>query len=152
MRRKEKEIANIKDIEDIIMKAKAFHLGLCLDNTPYVIPMSFGYKNKVIYFHSATEGKKIEILKQNNQVCFEFNIDNELVKSEKGCNFGMKFRSVIGFGKACFIEALKEKQKALDIIMHQYSEKTFEFPEKQVNSTLVCKIEIEQMTGKQSGY
>ncbi len=85
-------------------------------------------------------------------MCFEFNVGNELVESEKSCNFGMKFRSAIGSGNAFFIETMDEKQKALSTIMQQYSEKTFKFPEKQVNNTLVCKIEIEQITGKQSGY
>lgn len=152
MRRKEKEITDIKEIEEIIKSSKALHLGLCIDNIPYVVPMSFGYKDKVIYFHSAKEGKKVDILKQNNKVCFEFNIDNEVVKSEKGCNWGMRFRSVIGFGKTHFVETLEEKKQALEIIMQQYSDKTFKFPEKQLNNTLVGKIDIEQITGKQSGY
>ena len=152
MRRKEKEITDIKDIEEIILKAKVCHLGLSLDDTPYVVPLSFGYKDKTIYFHSAKQGKKTDILKQNNKVCFEFDIDHELVKAEKGCNWGMKFRSVIGFGKAYFIEDMEEKQKALDIIMQNYSDQTFEFLEKRLNNTLVGKIEIDQITGKKSGY
>ena len=152
MRRKEKEIIDIKKIEEIIMNAKVCHLGLSIDNMPYVVPLSFGYENKTIYLHSAKQGKKIDILKQNNKVCFEFNIDNEIKESDKGCSWGINFRSVIGFGKAYFIENIEEKQKALDIIMQHYTSKTFLFEEKKVNSTLILQIHIEEITGKKSGY
>jgi len=89
---------------------------------------------------------------KNNRVCFEFDIDHELVESEKACNWGMKFRSVIGFGKASFIENIDEKQEALGIIMQNYTDKAFLFPEGNLNGTLVVKIDIEQIAGKKSGY
>ena len=42
---------------------------------PYVIPLNFGYKiednSLVLFFHSAREGRKIDILKEYNAVCFE---------------------------------------------------------------------------------
>jgi uncharacterized protein len=148
MRRKDKEITDIKSIEEIINRAKVFRLALSLDDTPYVVPLCFGYRDKIIYFHSAREGKKINILKKNNKVCFEFDIDYELVESENSCKWGMKYRSVIGFGRVTVIENLDEKQEALGIIMGNYSEKTFQFPENMVNATLVAKIDIEQMSGK----
>ncbi|MCK5541376.1 MAG: pyridoxamine 5'-phosphate oxidase family protein [Desulfobacterales bacterium] len=152
MRIKEKEITDIKGIEEIITKAKVCRLAMSLNDCPYVVPVCFGYKDEIIYFHSAKKGKKVDILKQNNKVCFEFDIDHELVESEKGCNWGMNFKSVIGFGKTYFIENPEEKQKALDIIMQQYTTKHFKFPAKQLNNTLVWKIDIEQITGKKSGY
>ena len=152
MRRKEKEITDIKSIEKIIHKAKICRLALSLDDTPYIVPICFGYSAKTIYFHSAKEGKKIEIIKKNNKVCFEFDIDHELVESEKACNWEMKFRSVIGFGKASFIENIEEKQAALSILMQNYSDKTILFPEENLKSTLLVKIKIEQISGKESGY
>lgn len=148
MRRKDKEITDIKSIEEIINKAKVFRLALALNNTPYVVPLCFGYHANTIYFHSAREGKKIDILKKNNRVCFEFDIETELVESEKGCNWSMKYRSVIGFGRVVFIEKLDEKKEALEIIMENYSKRTFQFPENMANATLVAKIDIEQISGK----
>ncbi|MFC1764931.1 pyridoxamine 5'-phosphate oxidase family protein [Planctomycetota bacterium] len=65
---------------------------------------------------------------------------------------GTKYQSVIGFGKASFIEDLNDKRKALDIIMAQYSDQLFHFPETVLNGTAVIKIAIESMTGKQSGF
>ena len=63
----------------------------------------------------------------------------------------MKYQSVIGFGKAIFVEELDDKRNALNLIMAQYSDHQFEFPENKVKATAVIKVEIESMTGKQSG-
>ncbi len=152
MRRKEKEIIDIKKINGIIDKAEVFRLAMSLNDTPYIVPLNFGYKDGTIYFHCAKKGKKIDILKQNNKVCFEFDTDCELVESEKGCNWSMKFKSVIGSGKVSFLEDTREKQKALEIILQHYSVNTFQFEKKQLDNTLIAKIDIDQITGKQSGY
>ena len=152
MRKKDKEITDFKDIEEIIMSAKVCHLALSLDDIPYVVPLSFGYKDRVLYLHSAKEGKKIDILNKNNKVCFEFTINSEIIESDKGCKWSAKFKSVIGFGKAHFIEKAEEKQKAFGIIFKNYTNKVFKLSEKNVINTLLIKIDIEQLTGKQSGY
>ena len=151
MHRKDKEITDIKSIEKIIKKAKVCRLALSLNDTPYIVPICFGYRAETIYFHSAKKGKKIDIIKKNNKVCFEFDIDHELVKSENACKWGMKFRSVIGCGKAYFIENIEEKQAAFDILMQNYTDKTFLFSEENLRNTVLIKIEIEQITGNKSG-
>ena len=87
MHRKDKEITDIKSIEKIIKKAKVCRLALSLNDTPYIVPICFGYRAETIYFHSAKKGKKIDIIKKNNKVCFEFDIDHELVKSENACKW-----------------------------------------------------------------
>jgi nitroimidazol reductase NimA-like FMN-containing flavoprotein (pyridoxamine 5'-phosphate oxidase superfamily) len=62
----------------------------------------------------------------------------------------MKYRSVIGFGKASLVEDLEEKKKGIDAIMQHYAGRSFEYVEAAVKSTVVIKVEIENMTGKES--
>ena len=69
MRRAEREIKDKSEIEKIIMKAIVCRVAVCEDNEPYVIPMCFGFKDGALFFHSAQEGKKVEILKKNDRVC-----------------------------------------------------------------------------------
>ena len=151
MRRKDKEINDITAIEDILSKALVCRLGLCKNAKPYVVPLCFGYKDNALYFHSARKGKKLEILRKNNNVCFEVDIDHDIIKADKPCDWGMKYKSVIGFGKAAFIEDIESKRKALDIIMQQYSEGAFGYPANAIENIVVIKVEIESMTGKKSG-
>ena len=150
MRRKEKEITDIKEIESIIQKSQVCRLALADEGLPYIVPLCFGYKNKILYFHSAKEGQKIDILRRNHQVCFEFDIDARVRSGKTACAWGMAYKSVIGCGTASFVEDPEEKQKALDIIMRQYSEGEFEYSAKNLAEMLVIKVVISAMTGKKS--
>ncbi|MBC8392589.1 MAG: pyridoxamine 5'-phosphate oxidase family protein [Deltaproteobacteria bacterium] len=150
MRRKDKEIADRAEMESIIRESTICRLALADNEQPYIVPLSFGYKDNALYFHSAAEGKKIDILRKNKNVCFEFDVGSEIKTGKTACEWGMKYRSVIGFGNASFLEDPDSKQAALDIIMHQYSDETFAYSEKILKKTLVIKVEITHMTGKQS--
>ena len=150
MRRSEKEITDESAIEAIINASLVCRLALSDGDQPYIVPLSFGYQDRTLYFHSALEGKKIDILKKNNRTCFEFDVNSEIIKAEKACKWGMKYQSVIGFGKAVLVENIAEKKKALNIIMNHYSDRDFQFTDKAIKKIAVIKIEIEGMTGKYS--
>ncbi len=152
MRRKDKEIKDISEIESIIDRALVCRLALADENRPYIVPMCFGYKDQALYFHSASKGKKLEILKKNNQVCFEFDIDSEIIKADKACDWTMRYKSVIGYGTAVFIEEFEAKCRALDIIMQHYANRELVFPEAGLKHIVVIKVEIAHMTGKMSGW
>ena len=152
MRRKEKEISDQSGIDAIIKKAKVCKLGLVNGNKPYIVPLCFGYQDNTVYFHSALKGLKIDCIQNNPNVCFEIDLIAEPIESEEPCAWSMRYQSVIGFGKAAFIEELDEKRKALAVIMAQYSDKQFEFPENKVKATAVIKVEVESVTGKLSGF
>ena len=117
MRRKEKEVRDIAAIESVIRNSLVCRLGLARNNQPYVVPLCFGYSGNTLYFHSSPRGKKIDMLKTNGDVCFEFDIDHEVVQDVKPCKWTMNYRSVIGYGRATLVEDLAEKKKGLDIII-----------------------------------
>jgi nitroimidazol reductase NimA-like FMN-containing flavoprotein (pyridoxamine 5'-phosphate oxidase superfamily) len=151
MRRTDKEITDRAEIEYIIQRSVVCRLGLLDENRPYIVPLCFGYTDNTLYFHSANQGRKIDILKKNNTVCFEFDIDCEPIKADNPCEWGMKYKSVLGFGKAYFVDGFEAKCAAMDIIMQQYSDGTFDYPKTKEKNTAVIRVEIEHMTGKQSG-
>ncbi len=148
MRRKEKEIKDMTLIEAVIKQSKVCRLAMVDQDKPYVIPMSFGYDGS-LYFHSALEGRKIEVLKKNPQVCFEFDEVTKLVKNKDACEWGMAFKSVIGEGEAVFVEDITQKAHGLGVIMAQYSNRSFEFPKESMDETAVIKVAITRITGKQ---
>jgi hypothetical protein len=150
MRRSDKEITDRIAIEDIILRSTVCKLAMCEENMPYIVPLCFGFKNNTLYFHSAPKGKKIEILKKNPNVCFEFEIFTQIIKSAKACKWGMRYRSVIGFGKAGFITDDDLKRQAFDIIMNQYADGSFIYEDALLKSVVVINVEIQSMTGKQS--
>jgi uncharacterized protein len=151
MRRAEKEITSRKELETILAKAKVCRIGLLDTNHPYIVPLNFGYKDGCLYFHSAPEGRKIDLLKKNNTVCFEVDIDHDIINTGIPCNWTSTYTSIIGYGKAYLITNTEEKQKALTIILDHYEPgTTYAFPEKNLRDIVIIKIEITEMTGKTS--
>jgi nitroimidazol reductase NimA-like FMN-containing flavoprotein (pyridoxamine 5'-phosphate oxidase superfamily) len=150
MRRKDKEIRSNKEIEAVIRKATVCRLALAGEAYPYIVPLCFGYKDNSLYFHSSPKGKKLDLIKKNNKVCFEFDIFHEIKMADSPCDWSMKYESVIGFGEALFIEDHNAKQKALDIIMKQYSDGSSLYSEPKIRQTVIIKVEITRMTGKRS--
>jgi nitroimidazol reductase NimA-like FMN-containing flavoprotein (pyridoxamine 5'-phosphate oxidase superfamily) len=151
MRRSEKEIMEKPEIESIIQESMVCRLALSDGQYPYIVPLCFGYSNHTLYFHSAKEGKKLDILKLNNQVCFEFDIGTEVKPGKTACDWGMAYQSVIGFGRALMVEDVAEKRKALELITAQYADKAYKITDGAAKETLVFKVEISTMTGKRSG-
>ena len=150
MRRKEKEIKDKTEIESIIKRSVVCRLAMVDEKWPYVVPLCFGYKDNTLFFHSAQEGYKLEVLKKNNRVCFEFDLDRKTKPTEKPCEWAMTYKSVIGFGRATVLEDRKSKMEGLDIIFRQYARKNAEYSEASLESTAVVKVDIMQMTAKQS--
>ena len=153
MRRNDKEITDIQAIEDIIRRSSVCRLALLDNGMPYVIPLCFGYAENVLYFHAASEGRKLDILRKNKHVCFEFDIDQEIIRGENACNWSMKYRSVIGVGTATILDDPESKAVAFRRIMQQYgADEPFEFSTNSLQKTVIIKVDIGQMSGKMSGY
>ena len=152
MREKNQEITDTKILEDILSKSEICRIAMIDVDKPYILPFNYGYKNNCIYIHSAPEGKKIELLKSNNKVCFEVEQKADIVKHEKDCKWTATYRSIVGYGVIEIINDFEQKQKALEIIMTHYG-KTGEvsFEQKQVEFVVVLKLNITEISGKQSG-
>ncbi|MBI5569982.1 MAG: pyridoxamine 5'-phosphate oxidase family protein [Desulfomonile tiedjei] len=151
MRRRDQEITDKEALEAILNQAEICRIGLSDRDMPYVIPVNFGYKDGAIYVHSSRQGRKMEIIQRNPNVCFEVEVDVETVPGEIPCKWTVKFKSVIGFGKASIVEDPDEKRHALNVIMEHYSgifDNTYE--PKPFDLAAVIKIQIESMTGKRS--
>jgi nitroimidazol reductase NimA-like FMN-containing flavoprotein (pyridoxamine 5'-phosphate oxidase superfamily) len=152
VRRSDREVTERAGIESIIRRSTVCRLGLSDGEQPYVVPLCFGFKDDVLYFHGASVGKKIEILSANPRVCFEFDLDAEIVPGTEACAWGMKYRSVIGFGRAALVNDLGSKREALDAIMRQYGDGVFSYSEAVIRKIAVIAVTIDGMTCKQSGY
>jgi nitroimidazol reductase NimA-like FMN-containing flavoprotein (pyridoxamine 5'-phosphate oxidase superfamily) len=154
VRRKEREITEINEKLALLKICKVCRLGLSVRDEPYVIPLNFGYTwtdNKLtLYFHSSTEGKKIEMLHANSKACFEIDTDHELVQADTACGYTFRYASLIGFGTIAFINTKEEKLHALNALMrHQTDEdKIFTFTDDEIEKVLVYKLLVSEFTGK----
>ncbi len=152
MRRREREIKEFKEMEEIIEKADVCKVALSDNNIPYIVTMNYGFKKgikPVLFFHSAKEGKKIEIIKHNNIACFQMSIEHKLGKTYVRCNCGMNYKSVVGMGRISFITNKEDKIEALNNIVDRYSkEEKHSFEDKYVDITNVLRLDIDEISGK----
>jgi uncharacterized protein len=154
MRRSHQEIKDHRIIEEILEGSELCRLGFVDADRAYVVPFNYGYKDNCIYIHCAAEGKKIELIKKNDQVCIEIDQPFKIEKHDKACSWSMKYRSLIGYGKVIIItDALKKKQ-GLDIIMRHNGageETDLNYDTHEIDSLVILEIQILEITGKQSG-
>ncbi|MDP8200535.1 MAG: pyridoxamine 5'-phosphate oxidase family protein [Candidatus Tenebribacter burtonii] len=135
---------------DIITKTQVCYLGMSKGNLPYVLPINFGFHDNTIYFHCALKGEKIEILKDNPNICLVFNIDNKLINNVPQDDWSIYYKSVIVYGKIQFIKDITEKQEAINIMFRHYEGINYTLPKTVLERTMFMKVKIEKMTGKQN--
>ena len=151
MRRGEREIRSRKEIDDLLDKAEVLRLGLAVDGEPCVVPVSFGYDGKRLYFHTARVGRKLELLAANPRVCFEAEHGVRLVAHpDQACHFTFDYECVIGYGEVRELVEAAEKSAGLDQIMNHYAEGEWQYPAKVLSNTRVFVIEIESLSGKRA--
>lgn len=153
MRRKDREVTQINDLLNIIDNCKVCRIGTRDKNGLYIIPMNFGYTYEfdklTLFFHSAKEGRKIDALLENSDVCFEMDYGHHLIEGETPCEYGYSFKSIIGNGSAKFINDIEEKKYALTMFMkHQIGQEP-QFNNKMVESVCVFKIDVYSFSGKE---
>lgn len=150
MRKAEREIKDLGEIERVIQSAEVCRLAMIDDGEPYIVPLNFGYRNGRFYFHCAREGRKLDVLKANPRVCFELEGEAELVRGERACQWSTRFESVIGWGRAEVVTDPQGVKEGLQALMDHYSPGTGDFDPHSLSLTAVIRVEVERMTGKRS--
>lgn len=149
MRKANREIKDLNAVRAIMEEASVCRIGLSDDGMPYVVPMNFGLGENCLYLHCAAEGRKIDIIRRNDRVCFEMDLLREVTRGESACGFSARYESVIGFGRAVIVEEAAAKRAALDRIMEHYGEKgPFTYQDDILALTTVIRIAIEGLTAK----
>lgn len=155
MRRKDKEITDIDEKLNIIAQNTICRLALFGNDYPYIVPLNYGFSyhngTLTLYFHGATEGKKMELIKKNNRACFEIDCDTQLITGEKTCSYGYEFKSIIGFGKISIAETSDEKITGLNYLMKQQTgnDTKYDFTEHELKKVCVFTMTVEDFSGKQ---
>ena len=152
MTKRERQITDEKQIREILDTAKILHLGLAVDNEPYVVPMNYGYTMEdgklVLYLHSAVRGKKLDMIRENPRVFFEMDCDLVPFEGKVPCQYGIAYSSLMGRGTARIIEDVEEKKKAMSILMKTQTEKDFLFEDRLVSIVAVIRIDVLEYTAK----
>ncbi len=99
---------NESQIENLLKEQATGRIGCQSQGEIYIVPINYVYRNGYIYGHSA-EGKKIRMMRENPNVCFE--VDN--------IQTVFRWQSVIINGTYEEITDIEEKQQAMQGIIHR---------------------------------
>ncbi|MCK4879650.1 MAG: pyridoxamine 5'-phosphate oxidase family protein [Bacteroidales bacterium] len=151
MRKANQEIKDEKILDEILSGVTICRVAMMDGELPYIIPFNYGYSDGCLYIHSAPEGKKIDLLRKDNRVCFEVEDMVEIFKGERACDWTTRYRSVVGYATVEILSDEESKQQGLEVIMAQHgAPELVEFSPKSINRMVILKLAITSMTGKQS--
>ena len=150
--KRETRVTDPEQIRHILDTAKVLHLGLAVDNEPYVVPMNYGYTMEdgklTLYLHSAVKGKKLDMLQANSKVFFEIDCDRMPFEGRVACQYGMVYSSIMGRGTATIVEDPEEKMQAMSILMKTQTGKDFSFEDRLVSIVAVIRVDVTEYTAK----
>lgn len=151
MRRAERMVENEQQILEVLEECKVCRIGLNDNGRIYIVPLNFGYcyeQGKLtLYFHGASEGRKLDVIRGNSSVGFEMDGRHDLVEGKLACQYSYYFSSIIGNGSANIVEEQEEKSKALGLIMHHMTGR--EFREFETNKKLTETVTIIKLTAEE---
>lgn len=143
------EDLNDAQVEAVLGRNLVGHMGCCANGVPYVIPICYAYSKGGIYGRTY-EGRKLEMLRENPQVCFQVeNIENML-----------QWKSVICWGRFDELTDLDNRNHAVHILqnriaaviesdsLRQASHWPFSITDLATASGIFFCIQINKMTGR----
>ena len=150
--KRERQVTDPAQIRHILDTGKVLHLGLAVNDEPYVVPMNYGYVMEedrlVLYLHSALQGKKLDMIRKNPRVFFEIDCDLMPFEGRVPCQYGLVYSSIMGHGTATIVEDVEEKKQAMKVLMKTQTGKDFSFEDRLVSIVAVIRIDVSEYTAK----
>ena len=152
MRRKDREIRELDQLENILKECDAVRIGAQDEAGLFIVPMNFGYRLEgeklTLFVHSAPEGRKVEAFWQRGMVAFEMDCGHALRSADTACGHSFTYCSIMGSGVIRPLMSQEEKKAGLGAIMEHMTGRTWDFPDESVDRTAVFALEVSQWTGK----
>ena len=150
MRRRDREILERSELDQLLHAAPVCRLAMARENEPYLVPLSFGYDGERLFFHTALTGLKLDFLAINPRVCFEVEEEPRLLEHpERACAFCFAYASVIGRGRVVELVDESQRLQGLNEIMRHYTGRAdWPYAAAVLARTRVWAVEIESLSGK----
>lgn len=152
MRRKDREIRDLEQMEAILKGCDAVRIGAQDDQGMFIAPLNFGYRLEgeklTLFVHSAPEGRKVDAFRRGGQVAFEMDFGHALRTADTACGHSFTYQSIMGTGEIRPLTEREEKRMGLGAIMEHMTGRTWEFPDESVDHTAVFALEVSQWTAK----
>lgn len=142
MRRQEKECKDEAKLKSFLEKMTHMQIALNSPGTaPYIVPVNYIYHNGALYFHSATEGRKVELIKADPVLGFAINEQCIIRQGGTACATGTAYRSVIGHAEASIVE--EGKTDILNLFVKRFTaHENVEYSSDILSKVFIFKLSI----------
>ena len=153
MRRADCEVTEPGRIREIIAACDCCRLGLCDGGRAYIVPLDFGFAERdgryTFYFHSAREGRKIDLIRKSGWASFEMDTGHRWVSDEIACGYTARYQCVMGGGPVRLLETEEERREGLFALMeHIAGPKDWAFGGPALDAAAVFRLDAEELTCK----
>ena len=154
MRRADKEVKDLEQLEEILRACTAVRIGTRDERGMFIVPMSYGYtlegEELTLFVHSAPEGRKVSAFRSGGEAAFEMDCGHALRPAATACGHSFTYRSIMGSGTIRELTGLEEKRTALNAIMVHMTGREWELLAEQVDRTAVFALRAAEWTGKRN--
>jgi uncharacterized protein len=153
LRRSEKAMDDPKEMEQVLASVRIMAVACCQGNEPYIFTVDFAWDGpaRELWFHCATEGRKMKILQANPRVCITVVEDRGYIDNE--CDHA--YRSLILEGKASVVTDLLEKRRGLELLARKHERQPeailarFADNDEAVRKVGIVRVSVDSVSGKQ---
>lgn len=125
MRRKDRQVTDRAEIEAVLRACDVCRVGFYDGEEVYIVPLNFGWQERegrlTLFFHSAGEGRKVELFRRGGRAGFEMDCAHRLVTAEKACGYSELYKSIIGTGRVREVPE-PEKLEAMETVVSHYTD------------------------------
>jgi nitroimidazol reductase NimA-like FMN-containing flavoprotein (pyridoxamine 5'-phosphate oxidase superfamily) len=123
IRRQDRAIEDDAWIEAFLQRAPFGVLATTRQDQPFVHGILFAYdpQRRVIFLHSATEGRTIDNVRLNPKICFTVAEMGRLLPHTQARGFSVEYGSVVIFGVARLVDEPEEMLYGLRLVMEKYA-------------------------------
>ena len=152
MRRNDREITVKAEIIDVLSRCDTIRIGMRGKEYPYVVPVSFGVETTdglpIVFFHCAKEGLKVDLIKEDPNVCVEGDVFIKAERTARGIT--ARYESVIGFGRCAWLTDPADVLHGLTVITRHYDDGFAVESCPGLDRLLVGRITLGSLTGKRN--
>jgi nitroimidazol reductase NimA-like FMN-containing flavoprotein (pyridoxamine 5'-phosphate oxidase superfamily) len=152
VREPQRAVYDRETVYAILDEAFLCHVGFVADGQPFVIPTSYGRKDRNLYIHGSAASRMLRNLKDGVPVCVTVMLLDGLVLARSVFNHSMNYRSVVVLGKATLVDDPGEKLAALHalsehIVPGRWNDSR-QPNDRELKATSVLRLPIDEFSAK----
>ena len=153
-RHPERALAVPDEAAMILAEATVAHVGFVQDGQPFVVPLTFLYRDGRIYLHGAPGSRTVKVLASGAPTCIEVTQVDGLIASKTAEYHSVNYRSVICFGRGRLISDREECRPIFEALIGRYfpgrtvGADYMHITEQEFKATALVEVAIEEMSAK----